>query len=183
MTNQAQGHKVDCPTDDVQPDRSGGRDTTHETHSETRKTSAGPGKAATSIDTRPSENSSDDRAACPECDSICVVPRNPGHTNSRLPAEADSYRCRNCTATFDEPATTTLSVDVVEACPVCDDTDINDRQYPPSAAARYRCTACGATFPEPARRRAKRPGGNFSAAYKALAEADPDDLVADGGQR
>lgn len=74
--------------------------------------------------------------------------------------------------------------DTVEACPRCDSSDIRQRtSWRYGAAERWHCNECGQSFTEPLRREAKQPGGNYSPEGQALLDADPDDLLPDGGTR
>jgi hypothetical protein len=80
-----------------------------------------------------------------------------------------------------------VSEDRVTACPACASASI---EYPPGvdfggepASATYTCQACGEAFEEPIERPPERESGSCRhGTAKTLAEADPDDLITDGGQ-
>lgn len=62
----------------------------------------------------------------------------------------------------------------VDACPLCDEHTIVERESRP-AAKKYRCFSCGHVFPTPRRRPPKRKDGKPSLAG-VLEMMDPDDL-------
>jgi DNA-directed RNA polymerase subunit RPC12/RpoP len=78
-------------------------------------------------------------------------------------------------------------VDLVEACPECDGTkfkvrvsSVHKNLRTGDVGAKYKCGVCGATFDEPARRERRAPAP-LNGTAKRLAEADPGDLLTDGG--
>jgi uncharacterized Zn finger protein (UPF0148 family) len=77
--------------------------------------------------------------------------------------------------------------DLVRACPACDSPDVRVRPGGYNSGPgrldgrRWRCKDCGATFDEPVERASKRSHAGLSGTARDLAEADPDDLRADGG--
>ena len=78
-------------------------------------------------------------------------------------------------------------LDTVQACPECDTANFKVRadsmQSTPrqgDSDARYVCMDCGARFDEPVRRERRGAGGRHGTA-KLLADAEPGDLLTDGG--
>jgi predicted RNA-binding Zn-ribbon protein involved in translation (DUF1610 family) len=72
---------------------------------------------------------------------------------------------------------------LIEACPACDDPNFYARageQY--SESERYRCRNCGHVFESPLERPPLREKqGRFGEISRALMDAEPGDLVTDGG--
>jgi DNA-directed RNA polymerase subunit M/transcription elongation factor TFIIS len=78
--------------------------------------------------------------------------------------------------------------DLVEACPDCDHTkfkvrvsSVHRQLRTGDRDAKYKCGNCGATFDEP-RERERRADGSIHGPAKALVDADPGDILTDGGQ-
>ncbi|WP_276259875.1 hypothetical protein [Haloglomus litoreum] len=77
--------------------------------------------------------------------------------------------------------------DRVTACPACSSASIEyhagaDFGGKP-ASATYTCQACGEAFAEPVERPSERESGSCRhGTAKTLAEADPEDLITDGGE-
>jgi hypothetical protein len=125
---------------------------------------------------------------CPECESDVLVEKRPG--------VSEGYVCWGCDRLFDERESPTTidgqlvtdgGRDSIEACPECDSPQIEVRpggyrSLPYRVGEeRYCCEACGARFDDPVRRARKQPGENRSGTARRLVEADPNDLVPDGG--
>jgi hypothetical protein len=78
--------------------------------------------------------------------------------------------------------------DLVEACPHCDGTkfkvrvsSVHKNLRTGDPEAKYKCGECGATFDEPNRRESFRSRGGLHGTAKLLDEADPGDILTDGG--
>ena len=95
--------------------------------------------------------------------------------------ERDS-RGLETSATTDESNSKSRDDDLIDACPECEYSGIHRRTTPRfDASERYRCRNCTHTFANPIRRPPKQVGGKGGDVRRFLLEADPEDLIADGG--
>jgi transposase-like protein len=149
---------------------------------------------------------------CPECDTPDIRVRPGGYNSSTHRVGAARWRCKDCGATFDEPAErpsnhahaglSGLARDLADAdpddlradggaeqipvCPQCGETGVYQRQsrhtssLDPSTPP-WHCSACGHDADAPDWRAPVKETGLSGLAHR-LAEADPDDLRADGGR-
>lgn len=120
----------------------------------------------------------DDRDRCPECGEP---------EEDRVNVRPSTAVVKPCGCEVALRAVPDGGQDLTDACPDCNSSRVTERQpgHPLSNldenAPTWRCRNCGQGFEEPHRRPSVKVGGEPMP--RALLEADPDDIVPDGGLR